>query len=54
MEKNVKQLLPKGFFSQSRPTISAKEALKDVIPIKWTKEVVNGNKKTIVNSVKVK
>lgn len=54
MKKNEKQLLPKDFFSQSRPTISAKEALKDVVPIRWNKEVVDGNKKTIVNSVKLK
>ncbi|EPY2277945.1 hypothetical protein ACXAT3_002697 [Clostridium sporogenes] len=26
-------------------TISSKEALKDIIPFKWSKEVVNGTKK---------
>ena len=50
MEKETNQILPKVFFSQSRPTISSNEALKDVVPIKWSKDVLNGNIKTVVNS----
>lgn len=28
---------PKGFFQKDRPTLTAQEALKDVIPIEWVK-----------------
>lgn len=54
MEKKAKLMFPKGFFSQQRPTVSSKEALKDVIPIKWNNDIVNGNKKNIVNSAKTR
>ncbi len=52
MEKKERPKFPKGFFEQPRPTISAKEALKDVIPVKWTKEVIDGTKKVLVKSTK--
>ena len=32
--------------------IETKEALKDIVPIKWSKAVLSGNKKAIVRSVK--
>lgn len=45
MERKNKVKIPKGFFSIVRPTISTKEALKDVIPIEWSnKTKKNANK----------
>lgn len=38
MEKKEKPVFSKGFFNKPRPTISSKEALKDVIPIKWDQQ----------------
>ena len=35
MEKKKITKFPKGFFQLKRPTITASEALKDTIPIKW-------------------
>lgn len=47
MGKKTSNKFPKGFFTQPRPTVSTKEALKDVIPMKW--ELNDGkNKKRIV------
>lgn len=45
---------PKGFFTKPRPTITTKEALKDVIPFQWSKEVLEGKKDAIVYSSKEK
>ena len=52
MKKTEKILFPKGFFTKSRPTISTEEALKDVIPAKWSKKVQNEKKKVIVGLAK--
>lgn len=54
MEIKASHKLPKGFFSQPRPTVSSKEALKDIIPIKWNKDVLDGNKKVVVHSAKTR
>lgn len=38
MKKEIlenKNNFPDGFFNQQRPTITMKESLKDVLPIKW-------------------
>ncbi len=45
---------PKEFFKQSRPTISIKEALKDVIPMKWKFSDGKDKKKVILISSKEK
>lgn len=37
MKKKNKKIIPKGFFSQPRPTISSKEALKEIVPMNWDK-----------------
>lgn len=37
MKKKIMRL-PKGFFEKSRPVISMKEALKDVIPVEWQED----------------
>lgn len=50
MENKEKVEFPKGFFSKKRPEVSTKESLKDITPIKWSKDVIDGNKKTIVYS----
>ena len=45
-KKEIK--LPKNFFSQSRPKVSNKQTFDDVIPVKWSKQVINGSKKATV------
>ena len=52
MERKNKIKIPKGFFSINRPTITTKEALKDVIPAKWSKNVLNGKSKVKLVSLK--
>ena len=52
MEDKKKVSFPKGFFTKDRPTITNKEALKDVIPIKWSEEVKNDKKETNIQSNK--
>jgi|GEM_PF-3520593 hypothetical protein len=37
-KKNIKRL-PKSFFQQEKPTMSTKEALKDIIPFLTEKEI---------------
>ena len=46
MEKLKK--LSIGFFEKPRPT-APKNSLKDIIPIKWSKKVINGEREVIVN-----
>ena len=40
--------LPISFFEKTRPN-APKNSLDDVIPIKWSKEVMNGKKKVKVS-----
>ena len=47
-----KSNFPKDFFSRPRTKVNTKEALKGITPIKWSKEVLSGKKKTIVYSTK--
>ena len=42
-KKNIKRL-PKSFFQQEKPTMSTKEALKDIIPFLTEKEIKKLNK----------
>ncbi len=53
MEKKEITKFPKGFFQLKRQTITASEALKDVVPLKW-EEKKERNKKQIVKLVKKK
>lgn len=41
--------LPKDFFTKVYKIISFKEALKDIEPIDWPKDVLNGKSKVILN-----
>lgn len=43
MEKKNITKFPKGFFQMKRSTITASEALKDTIPIKWKETLENKN-----------
>lgn len=52
MKQKKRPTFPKGFFTKPRPTITTKEALKDVIPFKWSKEVLEGKKEAIICSAK--
>lgn len=52
MKKKERPKFPKGFFKKSRPIIGTKEALKDVIPVEWSKNVLEGKKKTLVKSAR--
>lgn len=54
MEKKERPKFPNGFFTQPRPTISSKEALKDVVPFEWSKEVLDGKAPAILVSTKEK
>jgi len=38
MEQKKIARFPTGFFQQKRPTITASEALKNVIPFEWSKK----------------
>ena len=51
MDKKEKIEFPKGFFSIKRTEISTEEVMNDIIPIKWSKEVVEKSKKAVVYSV---
>lgn len=52
MENKEKFEFPKGFFSLKRPKIIANEAMDDIIPIKWSEEVMKKSKKAVVYSAK--
>lgn len=53
MEKNKRKIqLSKNFFTKPRPHVTTKENLEDMIPFKWTDEVINGKKKTVLYSTK--
>ena len=54
MEKKKIITFHDGFFSQTRPTVSTKEALKDVTPINWSTDVINGKNKIVLKSNKNK
>lgn len=43
--ENLKKL-PLSFFEKPRPS-APKNSLKDIIPIKWSKEVLDGKKEII-------
>ncbi len=45
--------LPKSFFEKSRPTAPV-DSFKDIIPINWSNDVLNGKKKVIVELPKEK
>ena len=49
-EKNLK--IPKNFFTKPRPHVIQKENKKDMIPFKWSSDVMSGQKKAILYSVK--
>ncbi len=47
-----KEIIPKGFFNVSQKIITTKEALKDVIPVKWDKaKMERKSNKSIVNLI---
>ena len=56
MKKSKKNIIPEGFFSQPRKTISTKEALKDVIPVNWNEVLKNrkDNKNQIIKLINQK
>ncbi len=45
--------LPSSFFEKSRPN-APENSLKDVVPFDWSKEVLSGKKKVIVELPKDK
>ena len=52
MEKKESPKFPKGFFTQPRPTISIKEALRDIVPFEWSENVLKGKSKVKIVSAK--
>ena len=53
-EKMNKVTFPKDFFSKKRPHVTKKESSKDMIPFKWSKEVLDGKKEAILFSNKLR
>lgn len=54
MKKKKVTKFPKDFFTQSRSTISMKEALKDSIPFEWSENVLKGKSKVKIVSAQHK
>lgn len=50
MGEKKKVSFPSGFFTKERPVITNKQALQDVVPINWSKDVEKEKKKTIIDS----
>lgn len=51
MEKTKKPTFPKGFFTQPRPHLTIKEALKDSKPFDWGSETKKGNKRVVSKKI---
>ena len=49
-KKNI--MFSKDFFIKPRPHVKTKEKSDDIIPFKWSNEVLNGKKKAILYSAK--
>jgi len=49
-EQNKRPSFPEDFFSRPRPKVTTKEALKDIIPIKWSEKVESREKKALVRA----
>jgi len=54
MKEKKRPSFPKDFFSKSRPKISTKEALKDIVPINWSDDTGKDKTKTIAYSINEK
>jgi len=52
MEKKENSKFPKVFFTQPRPTLSIKEAMKDAVPFEWSENVLNGKSQVKIVSAK--
>ena len=52
MDKKKNHKFPKGFFTQSRPSLSTKEALKNDTSFNWSKNVLKGKSKVKIVSEK--
>ena len=42
------KILPKDFFTRTRPHMTKKESKEDMIPFKWPRSVLKGKTKVIV------
>lgn len=42
------KILPKDFFTRTRPHMTKKEPKEDMIPFKWPRSVLKGKNKVIV------
>jgi hypothetical protein len=49
MNENYKSLDLNKLNTKKYTIISSEEALKDIIPINWSKEVLSGKKKVLIN-----
>lgn len=54
MDKKENHKFHKGFFTKSRPSLSTKEALRNVTPFNWGKNVLKGNSEVKIVSSKHK
>lgn len=51
MEKEKKQVFPKGFFTKERPKVSFEDSVKDDIPFVWSDSVLEGKTKVKIVGV---
>lgn len=54
MDNKENHKFPKGFFKESRPSLSTKEALRNVTLFNWSKNILKGNSKVKIVSEKDK
>ncbi len=51
-EKKIKNNFPKGFFTKIRPeAIPSSNPDDEIIPIRWSKDVLDGKKKAVVKKL---
>ena len=49
--KKEKTVFPNDFWTRKRPHVTEKENAEDMIPFKWSKDVLSGKRKAILYSV---
>ena len=51
---NKRMSFPKGFWTMKRPHVTKEEKKEDMIPFKWSKDVLDGKKEANICSIKKK
>ena len=50
--KTKEEKLSSNFWKKSRPSVSFDKVIEDVTPIEWDKEILDGKKNVVLQSVK--